>query len=189
MRSISFFIVAAVLAFAPAMPAAAAGQEAQKNITFSMLGASKLTASVADIDYQARTVKLKETDGNVRTIKVSDAIGNLNQVKKGDSVTVEVQETLDVEVQRGPGEPLNIGSESQTSALPGEKPTGIRTIEGTLKTKVEAIDYEARTITCKNRKGVLMTYKIGKDAKRFDEIRRGDMLVVEYKQVTALSVK
>lgn len=187
MRTIGLLIVVVVLALAPAVPAAA--QDAQKNISFSMVEAASLSATVEDIDLQARTVKLKEADGSVRTIKVSEAISNLGQVKKGDTVTVEMQQFLDVQVQPGPGEPLNIGSESQTSAPPGQKPTGIRTIEGTLKTRVEAIDYQARTITCKNRKGVLMTYKIGKDAKRFEEIRRGDMLVVEYKQVTALSVK
>jgi len=62
-------------------------------------------------------------------------------------------------------------------------------VEGRLKTRVEAIDYEARTFRCKNRRGVLTTYKVGKDAKRFNEVRRGDMLVVDYKGTVAISVK
>ncbi len=110
-------------------------------------------------------------------------------MRKGDTVTVEVQEAMEVEVQPGPGDTMNIGSESQTAPMPGQKPSSVRTIAGTLKTKIEAIDYAARTVTCKNRKGVLTTYKIGKEAKRFDEVRRGDMLAVEYKQITVLSVK
>jgi len=35
----------------------------------------------------------------------------------------------------------------------------------------------------------MKTYKIGPDAKRFDEIRRGDMLWVEYSQTIKLTVK
>jgi hypothetical protein len=73
--------------------------------------------------------------------------------------------------------------------LPGEKPSGIRTIEGTLRTKIESIDYDKRTVTFKGRTGVLTTYKIGPDAKRFEEIRRGDMLWVEYSQTITLTVK
>jgi hypothetical protein len=189
MKTIGSLIIAVVLALATAAPAATAGKEQQKNITFTMVEASNMTAAVTDIDHRTRTVKLTDSEGKVRTIKVNDSIHNLNEVRKGDTVTVEVQESLEVEVQPGPGDTMNIGSESQTAPLPGQKPSSVRTIEGTLKTKVEAIDYQARTITCKNRKGVLMTYKIGKEAKRFDEIRRGDMLAVEYKQITVLSVK
>ena len=189
MKTVSSFIVAIVLALLQFLPAAAAEKGAPGNISFTIVEASSLSATVTDIDYQARTVTLTEPDGKVRTIKVSDVARNFNQVKKGDTVTVDVQESIDAEVQPGPGEPMNIGSESQTSSLPGQKPAGVRTIEGKLKTRIEGINYDARTVTFKNRKGVLTTYKVGKDAKRFEEIRRGDMLVVEYKQITALSVK
>jgi hypothetical protein len=116
-------------------------------------------------------------------------VSNLDRVRTGDEVTVEINQTISVEAQRGPGETMNIGAESQTSALPGAKPSGTRTIEGKLKTRVTSIDYQARTITFKNRKGVLTTYKVGPQAKQFDEIRRGDMLVVEYSQTLTLSVK
>ena len=66
---------------------------------------------------------------------------------------------------------------------------GPRRITAGLKTRIESIDYDKRTITFKNRKGVLTTYKFGKDAKRFDEVRRGDMLVIDYKETVAVSVK
>jgi hypothetical protein len=189
MKTTDVLIIALALALASAMPAAAVEKQGQENISFTMFEVSNMTSKVTDIDYKTRTVTLTDSDGKVRTIKVSDDISNLGRVQKGDTVTVELQESLDVEVQPGPGTPMNIGMEGQTSPLPGQKPSVTRTIEGTLKTKIEAIDYEARTITFKNRKGVLTTYKITKDAKRFDEVRRGDMLLVDYKQVTVLSVK
>jgi hypothetical protein len=183
------FIIVVVLALASAVPVAAAEKAGQENISFTMTEASNMTAVVTDIDYQARTIQLTDSEGKARTIKVDASIHNFGQVRKGDTVTVEVQEAMEVEVQPGPGDTMNIGSESQTAPMPGQKPSSVRTIAGTLKTKIEAIDYAARTVTCKNRKGVLTTYKIGKEAKRFDEVRRGDMLAVEYKQITVLSVK
>ena len=164
-------------------------QAAAEPVTFTMVEASMRTATVTDIDYNARTVRLAESDGSVRTLQVGDVVRNFNKIKKGDTVTVEVSQAASVEVQPGPGETLNVGSESQTSALPEEKPGGISTIEGTLRTRVESIDYDKHTVTCKNRKSILTTYKIDKDAKRFNEIRRGDMLFVQYKKTTVVSVK
>ena len=84
---------------------------------------------------------------------------------------------------------MNIGVEGQTAPLPGEKPSGVRTIEGTLRTKIESIDYDKRTISFKGRTGAMTTYRIGPEAKRFNEIRRGDMLWVEYSQTITMSVK
>jgi hypothetical protein len=104
-------------------------------------------------------------------------------------VTIEVNQTVSVEVNPGPGDTMNIAAESQSNAAPGAKPSSTRIIEGKLKTQVEAIDYEARTITFKNRKGVLTTYKVGEQAKQFNEIHRNDMLVIEYTQTVAVSVK
>jgi len=189
MKLTGSFSIAVVLTIALSLFATAAEKKGQENISFTIVEASNMTATVTDIDRQARTVQLTDSEGKVRTIKVDASIHNFNEVRKGDTVTVEVQENLEVEVQPGPGNTMNIGSESQTAPLPGQKPASMRTIEGILKTEVQAIDYEARTVTFKNRKGVLTTYKLGKDAKRFDEVRRGDMLVVEYKQITVLSVK
>lgn len=188
MRIMALIAVTVILVFAPVMPSAAQ-TAGSGNPNFTITEASTTVAKVVDVDYQARTVKLDVEGEGTRTVKVSDVVRNFNQVKKGDTVTMEVNETMSVEVQPGPGETMNIGSESQTAAQPGAKPSSIRTIEGKLKTRVEAIDYEARTVTFKNRKGVLTTYKIGQQAKRFNEIRRNDMLVIEYSQTVAVAVK
>jgi len=189
MKIIPTIVVTALLMFLTVVPAGAAQAGKQDTINFAIVEASTVTAKVTDIDRQARTVQLADDEGKVRTVKVPDYVTNFGQMRRGDTVTMEVNQDISVEVQPGPGDTQNIGSETQTSAMPGQKPSGTLYIEGRLKTKVEAIDYEARTFKCKNRKGVLTTYKIGKDAKRFDEVRRGDMLVVDYKRTVAISVK
>jgi hypothetical protein len=171
------------------LPSAILAQGDGGNPSFTVTEAWTTKEKVVGIDYKTRKVTLKDDQGNLRTVQVGVDVSNLERVKIDDEVNIEVHQTVSVEVQPGPGETMNIGAESQTSALPGAKPSGVRTIEGKLKTRVESVDYDTRTITFKNRKGVLTTYKVGPQAKRFDEIRRGDMLVVEYSQTLTLSVK
>jgi hypothetical protein len=188
MKTVRLFRIMIVVLIALLMPALSArGESGNPNFTFTDISTTQ--EKVMDINYQTRKVTLKDEKGSVRTVQVEEDLSNLGKVKIGDEVNVETNQSISVEVEHGPGETMNIGSESQTSAQPGEKPSTIRTIEGKLKTKVESIDYQERTITFKNRKGVLTTYKIGPQAKRFNEIRRGDMLVVDYSQTITLTVK
>jgi hypothetical protein len=189
MKSMRFVVAAVILILMLVIPAGAAPVVKQEPMSFTTVDVMTLTAKVTDINYQTRTVQLTEPDGKVRTVTAGSNVRNLSSVKIGDTVTVDVNQEMTVEVHPGPGEPMNVGTESQTAGLPGEKPSSVRTIEGVLRTKVESIDYQARTFTCKNRKGVLATYKVGKDVKRFNEIQRGDMLHVVYKQIVAVSVK
>jgi len=181
-------MAAIVLVVLQAMPAAAA-QPVQEPISFSIAENTSVETEVTDVDLDKRTFTVKDEAGNVRTFKAEDFIRNLNQVYKGDKVTVELSQHADVTVEKGPGETMNIGSQTQTGSRLGEKPGGMRISEGKLKTRVEAIDYEAGTVTFKNRNSKMTTYKLGKDAKRLNEVRRGDMLVIEYSQKVKISVK
>jgi NADPH-dependent 2,4-dienoyl-CoA reductase/sulfur reductase-like enzyme len=185
MRAFGWVIVV-LLAWTTAM---AAAPFAGENPSFTIAEAKVTNEKVEDIDYATRKVTLKDESGKVRIVKVGNDIHNLKNLRIGDEVTIETLQTISAEVKPGSGDPMNIGVEGQTAPLPGEKPSGIRTIEGTLRTKIESIDYEKRTVTFKGRTGVMTTYKIGPDAKRFDEIRRGDMLWVEYSQTIKLTVK
>ncbi len=159
------------------------------NPSFTITDAKTTKEKVENVDYATRKVTLKDESGKVRVVKAGAEVHNLNKLKIGDEVTVETFLTLSGEIKPGPGDPMNISHEGQSAPLPGEKPSGIRTIEGTLRTKIEAIDYDKRTITFKGRDSVMKTYQIGPEAKRFNEIKRGDMLWVEYSQTTTLSVK
>ena len=175
--------------FTVSLPQGSLAQGESGNPSFIVTEATTTKEKVVAIDYQARKVTLKDEEGSVRTVKVGEEVANLERVRIGDEVTVMIHQTISVEVQPGPGDTMNIGAESQTNAVPGAKPSGTRTIEGKLKTRVESINYDTRMISFKNRKGVLTTYKVGPQVKRFDEIRKGDMLVVDYSQTLTLSVK
>ena len=168
---------------------AIAAQISNDNVSFSIVESKTTTEKVENVDYTTRKVTLKDESGKVRIVKAGSDIQNLNRLKIGDEVTIETFQTISAEVKPGPGDPLNVGSEGQTAPLPGEKPSGIRTIEGTLRTKIESIDYDKRMVSFKGRNGAMTTYRVGPEAKRFNEIRRGDMLWVEYSQTIKMTVK
>jgi Cu/Ag efflux protein CusF len=162
---------------------------AEGNPSFTITESKTTKEKVENVDYTTRKVTLKDEAGKVRIVRAGTEIQKLNRLKVGDVVTVETFQNISAEVKPGPGDTLNVGIEGQTAPLPGEKPSGIRTIEGTLRTKIESVDHEKRTITFKGRSGDMKTYRIGSDAKRFNEIRRGDMLWVEYSQTIKMTVK
>jgi len=166
-----------------------AEQISSENISFVITESKTTIEKVENVDYTTRKVTLKDESGKLRIVKAGSDIQNLNKLKIGDEVAIETIQTISGEVKPGPGDPLNVSKEGQTAPLPGEKPSGIRTIEGTLRTKIESIDYDKRTIAFKGRNGTLVTYKIGPEAKRFNEVKRGDMLWVEYSQTITLTVK
>jgi len=175
-----------ILLFTTALYAETAAQE---NPSFVLTETKTTKETVEAVDYATRKVTLKDEAGNVRIVRAGTDIHNLGRLKIGDEVTIETFKNISVEVKPGPGDTLNVGYEGQTAPLPGEKPSGIRTVEGTLKTKIESIDHDKRTVTFKGRDGGMKTYRIGPEAKRFNEIRRGDMIWAEYSQTIKLSVK
>jgi hypothetical protein len=58
------------------------------------------TATVEDIDYTTREVKLKGSDGNTIKIKVGDRVKRLEDVKKGDRIVATYTEALAVSVAK-----------------------------------------------------------------------------------------
>jgi len=60
---------------------------------------TQMTATVEDIDYDKREVKLKKEDGDTVKIKVSDRVKRLNEVKKGDQIVARYTEALAVSMK------------------------------------------------------------------------------------------
>jgi len=60
----------------------------------------QMTATVEDIDYDKREVKLKGPEGNTVKIKVGDRVKRLEDVKKGDQIVTRYTEALAVSVAK-----------------------------------------------------------------------------------------
>lgn len=150
-----------------------------------------VTATVEAIDYDKRTVVLKGEDGQITpALKVGPEVKNFKQVKKGDLVVVEqVEELALIVVPKGEA-PLAKGSSSSLEvAKLGEKPRAVEVNTREIVATVDAIDYKARTVTLRGPEGNSRTLKVGPDAKRFDNVKKGDEVYVSYTETTAISVQ
>ena len=148
-----------------------------------------VTATVSAIDYKTRQVTLTGPQGKSVTLTVGPEAKNFDQVKKGDQVTIEKVDSVALLVTpKGEVAPA-AGSETYVKvAKPGEHPHGVMVQTVQITATVEAIDYKARTVTLKGPEGNVRTLKVGPDAKRFDQVKKGDQVTVNVTEATAISV-
>ncbi len=186
MKSALSIAVIVVLAVGFAFPAQA--KEKGDKPGGAVVEVSSITATVESIDYNARTVTLRGPNGDLVSLKVGEEAKNFNQVKKGDKVTFDYYESVAVDIQKSTGEPMAAETQKVTRAKPGERPGGTIETAGHMTARVENIDYQSRMVTLKMPQGDTMTFKVGDQVKRFNEIKKGDEVVVRYTQAVAISV-
>lgn len=147
-----------------------------------------VTASVVAIDYEKRTVTLKGPMGNVVTTKVDDSVKNFNQVKQGDEIIARYLDSIAVFVEKKQGKPAAGDLGMVEVAAPGQKPAGIVVNTAEVTASVEAIDYKKRAVTLKGPEGKTVTLKVDKKVRKFNNIKKGDEVVVRHTEAVAISV-
>jgi ribosomal 50S subunit-recycling heat shock protein len=148
-------------------------------ITFS----GKVTA----VDYTKRTVTVQEPGGKTVTLNAKNA-RNLDQVKVGDTVKTEYVEELAIFVRKADSPPSAMEAQMVELAPKGQKPAGLMADTVQITADVEAIDYQKRTIALKGPAGNVRTFKVDKSVKNFDEIKKGDQVVLQFTEALALAV-
>jgi Cu/Ag efflux protein CusF len=134
-------------------------------------------------------VTLQGKDGESVELVVGPEAKNFDQVKKGDEVTFEYLESVAVVVTPKGATPPAAGQAAYVeTAKPGEKPHGRAVQTTTITATVEAIDYKARTVTLKGPAGNVRTFTVGPEAKRFDEVKKGDQVTLNVTEAVAISV-
>lgn len=167
-------------------------QNDQKSADRPGITASELvtvSATVEAIDHASRVVTLRGSEGNLVTLQVSEAARNLDQVEVGDTVEAEYYESVALFVQAAEGEP---GAEVTTAAARtplGDKPGMGVSDTVTLTATVTAIDYNTRKITLLGPEGKSKTIRVDESAKRFNEVKQGDQVVVRYTRAVAITVR
>jgi hypothetical protein len=185
---IAWSVVAAiVLVVSTAIPGAAEEKKADRP-GGAILEASTITSSVESIDYKTRTVTLKGEKGGIVSFIAGDEVRNLDQVKKGDLVTFDYYEGIAVDVQKASEAPKMVETQSITRAKKGEKPAGTIETIGFMTATVEDLDYTTRMVTLKLPEGNTLRFKAGDQVKRLNEIKKGDEIVVQYKQKVSIRV-
>jgi Cu/Ag efflux protein CusF len=184
-------VAAALLVAALAWPAAAQEKmEGQKTGPKSMGGAqvSSVTATIEAIDTANRQVTLKGPDGNMVTIDVPESVKRFSELKVGDKVTFRYTEAALVQVQKAE-ESSKLGTTMDSSLERGKtaRPSGTvaRTITATVA--VEALDASVPSLTVRTADGNTQSFRV-QDAKNLEGVKKGDHLVITYKEALAINV-
>jgi hypothetical protein len=147
---------------------------------------ASVTATVEAIDYDKRTVDLKGPKGNVVTLKVGPEAKNFNQVKTGDRVTAKYFESTAIQVRK-PNEPPFAESAVQV-ARKGAKPGGVAVATSEMTAVVDDINYKTRTVTLRGPQQKTVTLKVDDSVKRFNEVKKGDEIVIRHTEALAIDV-
>ena len=147
----------------------------------------KLTGTVKAVDLQNKTVTVEGSGGRTVTVNAQNA-RNLDQVKVGDRVNLRFTEELALFVRKSDAQPSATQVDMVALAPKGEKPAGLmaRTVE--LTGSVESIDLKNRTVDVKGPAGNVRTFHVDKGVKNFDQIKKGDQIVLRITEAVALSV-
>jgi Cu/Ag efflux protein CusF len=70
-----------------------------------------------------------------------------------------------------------------------EKPGVVDAVAASVTATVEEIDYKTRTVTLKGPDGTLDTMQIGPEAARFNEVKKGDEVTIDYMESVVISVQ
>jgi hypothetical protein len=147
-----------------------------------------LSATVEAVDYENRLVTLRGPEGNQVVVKVSEEARNLPQVEVGDTVEVEYYQSVALFAQKPDGTTEAEVKVSTARTPPGDKPGAGVAETVTIKATVEAIDYDTRMVVLRGPEGNTLTTKVDEQVKRFNEIKLGDEIVVQYTRAFAITV-
>jgi hypothetical protein len=146
-----------------------------------------VTGTVESIDQANRTVTIRRSDGQTVTLEAPPAAKNFDQIQPGDAVRAEYLEAVAVLV-RTPSGPPQAGENSTIAVAPkGEKPKAVATKTVELTARVEAIDYDRRTVVLVGPQGNRRVVKVDDRVKRLNEVKPGDEVVVRYTEAVAIS--
>ena len=184
-------ILSAAAMAAAAMLVVATPVGAQQDRPGGSVSASETrTATVTKVDAKDRWVTLKLADGTLVDVQCGPAVKNFAQIKVGDKVVASQHDTVSIEVvPAGQAAPNLTGGSSTVSAPLGAKPMGVQVDTVVVSGKVTAIDQAKRTVTLQGPQGNSHSFVVGPEAKRFNQVKLGDVVVMTIKSATSIAVE
>jgi len=182
MKHLSLFLTVACLSFA--VPSIHAQDKPGAVVTDE----SEAVVTVRDIDYVNRTVVLQGQDGKLVTMKVPAEAQNLDQVYAGAKFRVRYLQSVAVYISPQGGVPsANVGAAMQL-APKGATPGGVMVEVKRIQARVDAIDYDNRIVALTGPQGNTFEFKVDDSVKRLNEVKVGDIVVVDYTQALAMKM-
>lgn len=149
---------------------------------------TQVTAVVKAVDHAKRTVTLLLPSKETKTFTVSKEAVNFPQVKVGDEVKASYIESIAVFVH-GPDEKPSAEEATTVALAPkGAKPGGLVANTQSITAKVTALDQKTRVITLTGPQGNSLTFTVGPDVKRLNEIKVGDTVSLRYTEALMVDV-
>jgi len=182
---VAFLLVGGMTTFSAAQQKESGANDAKPGKV--VVEVMKLTGTVKAVDPQNKTVTVEGSGGKTVTVNAENA-RNLDQVKVGDKVNLRYTEELALFVQKSDAQPSAMQTDMVALAPKGERPAGMmaRTVEVT--GSVESINTKKRTVSVKGPAGNVRTFHVDKAVKNFDQIKKGDQVVLRVTEAVALSV-
>jgi hypothetical protein len=148
-----------------------------------------MTAEVIAIHKADRTVTLLGSEGNVVEIEVGPEARNFDQIKVGDMVRVEYYESVAIYIgEKGTQPDVKEGIVAGRSAK-GDKPAGVVIESIDISATVKSINKFKRTIKLIMPDGKVVTRKVDKSIKAFDNLKKGDSIHVRLTEAVAISIE
>jgi TusA-related sulfurtransferase len=133
-------------------------------------------------------VTLKQSDGSKTTIKVPEAVRNLDQVKVGDTLKVKYTEAIALGIRKSNEAPSAVETKTLERAPLGSTPKGEATTTTQVTANIEKINKSKREVTLLQPDGSKTTVVVPQDVKNFDNLKKGDQVVVTATESLALEV-
>ena len=163
-----------------------AGQKSGGKPGVVVINAASITATVEAIDYDKRSVDLKGPRKNIVTLKVGTDAINFKQIKTGDRVKTKYFESTAIYLRKPDEPPFAQEASAVQVAAPGQRPGAIAVDTTEIRARVEDINYKSRTVTLRGPQQKTATLKVGKEVKRFDEVKKGDEIIVRRTEALAI---
>jgi len=150
---------------------------------------TSIEAKLDAVDVKTRRMTVTGPHGKTLTLKVGADVKDLDQIKPGDQLVVRYFEPLALFLRKD-GEPRAAAEAAAVQVAPkGKRPVAVPVDTVEFKGTVEGIEYAKPRLTLKGAEGKTRTIKVDPSVKRFNEVKKGDQIVVRYTEATAFSVR
>ncbi|WP_232232455.1 MULTISPECIES: hypothetical protein [unclassified Cupriavidus] len=190
-RSTSSLLAATLASAAFALLAAGNANAQRAQGPVGVAEEAVISGKIIDIDPTSKAVLVQGPRGNVVELVAGDEAKNFGQVRKGDIVTVTRGAALVASLEPLDSKATAMAEQvDRTSrAAEGGKPGIMREITTTVTAEITKIDPAKRLVTFRGPRETLRTVKVEDPAIDLNQIKRGQMAKLVYREVVAITVK
>jgi hypothetical protein len=179
-----------LMTFALMCLTAACSSGIQYSRTDEAVGAKRVTesqATVVEIDYEKQTAILKDANGQMQLVNFGPEAQNFDKVKIGDIVISQLIETMEISVRESGEEPS--ADTFETVQRDPLTRGAQKVVVNEATARIEKINYDTRMITLSGSTGKQVTIEAGPEVKKFNELKEGDIIVLQSIKQTIIRVE